>query len=274
MVLVTTSKAIKEAIKGFGVAGRIGGDEFLIILDSTNEEIIRNIARNIRVGVQWSIPSDRLETVVTCSMGISRFPLDGESYNELFDIADRALYIAKSKGRNCYIIYRPEIHKKFIIDKEIKTKAKINYNDDFDLIKESLKLIDENKIEEVLENIRKFLNVDKVSVYKYNKRMYSIGLNTDIDERIEFIFKDEYKSHLNEYDYMIADNTNYLDALDRKRYDIYLKEKIGSTLEVAHKENNKIIGYVCYDVFKPARTFDRRHITFIVFLSRILLEKI
>ena len=274
MVLVTTSKAIKEAIKGFGSAGRLGGDEFLIILDSTNEEIIRNIARNIRIGVQWSIPADKLEAVVTCSMGISRFPSDGVTYNELFDIADRALYIAKSKGRNCYIIYRPEIHKEYIINKKVGLKSRLDYNDDYNLIKDSLNLLEENKIEEVLNNVMKFLNVDRVSVYKYSKRLYSLGKNIELDERIDHIFKDEYNYHLNEYGYMIADNTNYLDALDRKRYDIYLAEQIGSTLEVSYKDEKNELGYICYDVFKPAKTFDRRHITFIIFLSRILLEKL
>ena len=115
-VLVTIASCITDAIKGKGIAGRIGGDEFLIILDLTEEDDIRNVTRNIRTGIQWNITNVEPGSMVTCSMGIARFPLHAKNYEELFQIADKSLYIAKYRGRNCYIIYKPEIHDKIIIE--------------------------------------------------------------------------------------------------------------------------------------------------------------
>lgn len=42
---------------------------------------------------------------VSCSVGISLFPRDGKSYEELFHHADRALYYAKERGKNGYAFY-------------------------------------------------------------------------------------------------------------------------------------------------------------------------
>ena len=43
-------------------------------------------------------------------MGISQYPEAGRKFEDLFMLADKALYIAKDKGKNRYIIYRPELH--------------------------------------------------------------------------------------------------------------------------------------------------------------------
>ena len=50
--------------------------------------------------------ADRFEKFrLTCSMGVSAYPIDSRSYDELFMQADKALYIAQEKGQNRYVIY-------------------------------------------------------------------------------------------------------------------------------------------------------------------------
>lgn len=94
---------------------RIGGDEFIVIIDgitdyidgrsNTVEKMVHAIQANIRKG--WSI--DDFYFTPTSSIGISMFPNDGITIDELLDNADQALYIAKKNGKNNYI-YTNAVH--------------------------------------------------------------------------------------------------------------------------------------------------------------------
>lgn len=94
---------------------RIGGDEFVIIIDQiadyvngrseTVEEIVHAIQEHLRKG--WLI--DEFYFSPTSSIGISIFPNDGTSIDELLDNADQALYTAKKSGKNNYI-YTNAVH--------------------------------------------------------------------------------------------------------------------------------------------------------------------
>ena len=82
---------------------RLGGDEFTVILEGGKRvedagpvasKILRTIAAPYRVGER--------EMVLTASIGISVYPIDGDSYDELIRGADTAMYQSKSGGRNTY----------------------------------------------------------------------------------------------------------------------------------------------------------------------------
>ncbi len=82
---------------------RLGGDEFTVILEGGKRvedagqvatKILRSIATPFAVGNR--------ELIVTTSIGISVYPIDGDSYEELVKGADTAMYQSKSAGRNTY----------------------------------------------------------------------------------------------------------------------------------------------------------------------------
>lgn len=115
-----------------------------MILNTTEEEQIRKVTRSIRLGINWAVNTPELSSVVTCSMGVARSPLNATDYDSLFSLADKCLYIAKNKGRNCYIIYKPEMHDAVIIkneaDKPLK-QAGMFYNADADAQRQILDLM-------------------------------------------------------------------------------------------------------------------------------------
>lgn len=94
---------------------RIGGDEFVIIIDqiadyvngrsNTVEKIVLTIQQKLREG--WAI--DEFYFSPTSSIGIAMFPNDGSSIDELLDNADQALYTAKKNGKNNFI-YTNAVH--------------------------------------------------------------------------------------------------------------------------------------------------------------------
>lgn len=113
-VIAATADIAKKVVGDNGAVGRMGGDEFMVVLNSyKDEEDLRNYLRGIKMGVA-SLFQDRLGTnKLSCSIGTARAGIDASDYKGLFRIADKALYIAKQKGRNRFIIYKPELHGKF-----------------------------------------------------------------------------------------------------------------------------------------------------------------
>lgn len=110
-VLLQMVEIIKNAIGKRGMLGRIGGDELMIVLTSVeNDTELRNILRTVRTNIQWAFQEKKEGLHLTCSMGVASYPTNAHSYDQMFQLADRMLYIAKKRGKNRYIIYTPEIH--------------------------------------------------------------------------------------------------------------------------------------------------------------------
>ena len=105
--LVNVARIITDAVGERGVAGRVGGDEFFIVLEGfeDGDPAIRPLLRSIRSHIEWYF-KQRISTVkVTCTVGTATFPLDADNYDDLFKLADHCLYVGKALGRNRFIIY-------------------------------------------------------------------------------------------------------------------------------------------------------------------------
>lgn len=83
------------------VLGRIGGEEFLLLLPKQSVEEAGDAAERMRRMVESSvIETGKGEVQTTISAGVASYPDDGEDWDRLFGAADRRLYIAKQNGRN------------------------------------------------------------------------------------------------------------------------------------------------------------------------------
>ena len=89
---------------------RYGGEEFLIVLPNVNAEIAFQVAERWRRSfVGLTMPLAPVEIKFTLSCGISEFPIDGETKEELISTADKALYRAKQTGRNRVVVWQKEL---------------------------------------------------------------------------------------------------------------------------------------------------------------------
>lgn len=113
-VIAATADIARKVVGEKGAVGRIGGDEFMVVMKRYEDELdLRNYLRTIKTRVA-SLFKDRLNgNRISCSIGAARAGIDADNYKDLFRIADKALYIAKQKGRNRFIIYKPELHGQF-----------------------------------------------------------------------------------------------------------------------------------------------------------------
>jgi diguanylate cyclase (GGDEF)-like protein/PAS domain S-box-containing protein len=89
---------------------RLGGDEFTILLeDLQNSRFASDIAQKIIAVLADRFVLQGHEVFITCSIGISLFPSDGDNVTNLLKNADSALYRAKEQGRNNYQYYTEEL---------------------------------------------------------------------------------------------------------------------------------------------------------------------
>jgi diguanylate cyclase (GGDEF)-like protein len=84
--------------------GRVGGEEFLILLPDLGRDDALLVAERIRSSVEdIRIPVEDGHVAVTVSIGLALFPEDGEHFQHLYNAADERLYRAKRTGRNCCV---------------------------------------------------------------------------------------------------------------------------------------------------------------------------
>ena len=91
-----------------GIIARIGGDEFLVILNNLSPNIIEERLKNFSTTKKFIVYKNQ-QVNYTMSIGCSIFPKHGENYRELYQNADMALYAVKMAGRNGYKKFSPEM---------------------------------------------------------------------------------------------------------------------------------------------------------------------
>ena len=90
---------LSEVLKGQGTIGRVGGEEFTILLPDTPLEAATAIAESIRHNVACRTFECLPQHPVTASFGIS-WSAPGTAFEQAYSTADAALYEAKKQGRN------------------------------------------------------------------------------------------------------------------------------------------------------------------------------
>ena len=105
-VLIYLAEQLKQCLRDSDMATRLGGDEFIILLSGiTDTKEVMRVAERIYQKIAGAITVADHEMTVSCSMGISLFPIDGLDIQTLLKHADTALYRAKETGKNQYQFY-------------------------------------------------------------------------------------------------------------------------------------------------------------------------
>ncbi len=100
-ILVSIGKKIRGLFRGSDVIGRIGGDEFMILMKYTDLFQAKAKAQGIcEAARQTYHGKDGEEVRTSCSVGIAMYGLEKESYATLFSKADAAMYKAKKAGKD------------------------------------------------------------------------------------------------------------------------------------------------------------------------------
>jgi diguanylate cyclase (GGDEF)-like protein len=109
-VLKSVARVLQSSTRNFDTVVRYGGDEFVVLLPNTSEQIALMVSERIcaAVAAQPHKVGENKEIPVTISVGCASTTPENQfnSATELLDAADRCLYAAKSGGRNRVVTYK------------------------------------------------------------------------------------------------------------------------------------------------------------------------
>jgi diguanylate cyclase (GGDEF)-like protein len=112
LLLKAVAERVLACLRTTDSAARFGGDEFVVLLPSVGSE--RNavrIAEKIRAALNEPFEIEGLTFNISSSTGVAIYPDHADGEQQLLKRADLAMYHAKSRGRDCVEVYRPELSK-------------------------------------------------------------------------------------------------------------------------------------------------------------------
>ncbi len=109
-LLMTVSRRLQKSVREVDTVARLGGDEFIIIIEQINETSdLDNVLDKIKTATSKTTTIREHELYTSASIGISLFPDDGQTAEQLLRNADSAMYQAKETGRHKHHFYTREL---------------------------------------------------------------------------------------------------------------------------------------------------------------------
>lgn len=272
-VLTVFAKQIEDAVGDNGIVGRYGGDEFMIILEGITEyNDVWAIFHGLNKGISKLEFENMDELSVTLTSGVSRYPNDGKTYEEIISTADKALYRGKMKGRNCFIIYLAAKHANVIL----KTENEAIYS--------SMHI--HNKVFDILTNPKNSFkeNIHDILLYFSTNYMYHNICIQNEDTILESVIhplstrKDFYaidSKHfvdgLNDSNFMFVNHRRTLLRCNNQKLNQLLKDQdIVSVFIAKIEHNNKFYGYLRADMGNSGRIWQNSEMDLLVTVARII----
>lgn len=266
-VLSELIRNIKLIVPENNITGRIGGDEISILLTNlNNKEEALKISSQICNTLHMNYSSGNCRCEISGSIGIAFSPADGNSFIDLYNKADIALYNAKKSGKNKYIVF----NKNLIENSNFHTEIEVAYGKRFskNMVEYIFKILYQSNnldfaITSVLELLAKAYNLEHSYLIEYNKLddSYSMvfewcdkGINST-KHIVQNIPSQEINNYLKNFNYRgilcIEDMSNYSQEL----YEFYNQLNIKSIVQCLIDIGDEIKGIIGIDAYEQNRTF-------------------
>jgi len=109
-LLVKVAKRLKACIRSTDMLARLGGDEFVILFaDTSSKSGVEAVVKKVLQVFKDPFYISKRSVFITASIGVSMYPGDGFTAEELMIKSDKAMYLSKDSGRNTYRFYTGSI---------------------------------------------------------------------------------------------------------------------------------------------------------------------
>lgn len=271
---------LKRTVGSHGVAGRIGGDEFLVVIEEFDDELnLRNYLRSIKQHFSLLFRDRVGENQISCSIGVARSDVVGSDFKELFMTADRALYLAKQKGKNRYIIFKPELHSAYIPSQNNLNMLQIrkSYYSDADMRKINCLLSQavisgREVFPALLTQVKQTLMVERVTLMWDGWVLRAEG-DTHASAPMNGCRYWECQEYLGMFreSLLVLDNVNTLEYSNPKVFRCLRQKDVFSTMHYLLKDPaGRIRGVLCADECRAVQTFPKVAIRMFESVSQVL----
>ncbi|MCR4823416.1 MAG: GGDEF domain-containing protein [Treponema sp.] len=266
-VIAFMAKKLKEAFGSRGVLGRFGGDEFMVVIKGITEyDQVWTLFREVHKSVDGITPPERDNLFLTCTFGISRFPLDAKDYKSLFELSDKALYRGKIKGRNCFIIYLESKHKNIQLHSaDDKTLSSMQMHTLIFKFLNSARHIQDG-IQDLLLFLGSNLMIDHIAIQTSDSllfsQVHSLALNQNFTSITDPFFMENVSLSMGIY--YLNDINHLADIKKKKLMKECQKQGIKSTIYTSINFNDKIFGYIRCDSTSVARIWQQKDMDLLI----------
>lgn len=288
-VLSEMASGMKRLTRATDVVGRIGGDEFTIFLkDIPSREMAARKAAGLLDMFQSLFQEEKQSFEVTCSIGVALYPDDGRSFSALYHSADQALYQAKSKGKNQYVLFdagetAPVDQTGYsslgsAIDSDRRSSGVpgdlVNYV--FQILYDAGDV--DHAIQLILEIVGKRFDVSRAYIFensadgKYTDNTYE-WCNAGIAPQRERLQHVPYEG-LNGYKELFRDNSVFycrdIRALTPAQTALFEEQGIRSTLQCAIRNGEDFHGFVGFDECTGLRMWTKEEVGMLSLIAQML----
>ncbi|MCM1298388.1 MAG: GGDEF domain-containing protein [Firmicutes bacterium] len=284
-VLRKCAAIIAEQLRGAGKAGRIGGDEFFIVIDNFDSiESIKSILRGIKNNIAEAY-SDKADGFhVTTSIGLTVAPDDADNFGSLYNLADHMLYLAKNKGKNRYIIYEPEKHGSVEdilqtdVDKiGIISRRGLSKSEAVCQIQDLMLRGKTFSAEDILNSIVKYFGVERIMLFnKTDREVVAQGGSIlpedgEILDEIDYVYDERLNGYFND-DVMVVNNIKNFRTLNPDVYENFFRQGIRSIMQHRIVGKNGKDYVISYESVSSNDTWHLEDMYLYRLLNRILVE--
>lgn len=278
-VISGIANILSNTLNGRGIIGRFGGDEFYLFTNNVEvEDNLRIFLTAARQQIRYTFEKKHPELHVTLSIGVSLYPDDGTTYDELFQKADKCLYIAKSKGKNRFIIYDEEKHGSLQNEDNVlritanpieqaEYLAKVLADLTITVLKEGASCLPS-----IFETICSNFEVDGIRIYCGSdlKPVYDNGKYKKIPEISHILTDDKFLKYFNGNDCLLINNLANFEANSKEFCNSLSENNILGCIgfHFTAKDGGKIFFF--YDIFNHAIRWNESNKNYLLALSRII----
>ncbi|MBQ2803915.1 MAG: GGDEF domain-containing protein [Lachnospiraceae bacterium] len=277
---------IEAEVGNKGVVGRIGGDEFFVLFyDAYDLETARERLRSIKNTVNTSFPvNDQNRPAITLSIGCAAYPKDADNYGDLFALADFALYRAKEKGRNRYIIYDKEKHGTLVeIHQTTKLATRINSRGDMsrgDILCVIMSRVFSDEvypIDKLLDDYIENFDPQRITIYDADrgKVLCMVGAQVPCNHVIEETEKYIHGSFWQKkyvYDDIVINNISLIEGKDEEVYNLMKKQGIFSCIHIKFHDKNQNRCILSLESVTKRIVWNNDHMHYYKLMARTLSE--
>ncbi len=284
--LKKVTSILESEVGDSGVIGRIGGDEFFILFyDAYDLEDSRERVRSIKNNVSANFPAGKDgKPVITLSIGCAAYPKDADNYDDLFTLADFAVYRAKGKGRNRYIIYDKAKHGTLEEIRNISTHtAGINSREDMSLgdimcvIMDKVYSPGQYPVEKLLDDFIENFEPERITIYNFEraKIKYMVGAQIctkEIKEETESYIHGDFFNTETLDGIVVIDDVARLECRDHIVYEQMRSQGICSCIHIKFWDKNGARCVLSLEYLSKKITWNNDHMHYYRLLARMLSQ--